>query len=213
MVKSGAIIDASVTDSPRRPRGRKEYEAVDDRWEEEGGEAAAAAMLREVPRPNVDGEARWIRKAGQLRFGYKRHTVTDPNGMILAEETTAANASDTRHFEGPLRRAGLPRGIPIYADKGYASAENRAAVRRMGCKDRIMRRAARGKGLSARAQQLNAGISRTRCRIERTFGAMRRWFHGGTARYVGLAKTHAQHVMEAIAHNLYRAPRLIVANA
>ena len=133
--------------------------------------------------------------------------------MILAEETTAANASDTRHFEGPLRRAGLPRGIPIYADKGYASAENRAAVRRMGCKDRIMRRAARGKGLSARAPQLNAGISRTRCRVERTFGAMRRWFHGGTARYVGLAKTHAQHVMEAIAHNLYRAPGLIVANA
>ena len=213
VVKSGAIIGASVTDSPRRPRGRKEYEAVDDRREEEGGEAAAAAMLREVPKPNVDGEARWIRKAGQLRFGYKRHTVTDPNGMILAEETTAANASDTRHFEGPLRRAGLPRGIPIYADKGYASAENRAAVRRMGCKDRIMRRAARGKGLSAREQQLNAGISRTRCRVERTFGAMRRWFHGGTARYVGLAKTHAQHVMEAIAHNLYRAPGLIVANA
>ena len=42
---------------------------------------------------------------------------------------------------------------------------------------------------------------------------MRQWFHGGTARYVGLAKTHAQHVMEAIAHNLYRAPELIVANA
>ena len=186
---------------------------MDDRREEEGGEAAAAAMLREEPRPNVDGEARWIRKAGQLRFGYKRRTVTDPNGMILAEETTAANASDTRHFEGPLRRAGLPRGIPIYADKGYASAENRAAVRRMGYKDRIMRRAARGKGLSAREQQLNAGISRTRCRVERTFGAMRRWFHGGTARYVGLAKTHAQHVMEAIAHNLYRPPGLIVANA
>ena len=65
---------------------------MDDRREEEGGEAAAAAMLREVPKPNVDGEARWIRKAGQLRFGYKRHTVTDPNGMILAEETTAARA-------------------------------------------------------------------------------------------------------------------------
>ena len=148
------------------------YEAVADRREEEGGEAAVAAMLRAVPKPNVDGEARWIRKAGQLRFGYKRHTVTDPNGMILAEETTAANASATRHFEGPLRRA------------------------------------ARGKGLSAREQQLNAGISRTGCRIERTFGAMRRWFHGGTARYAGLAKTHAQYVMEAIAHNLYRAPGL-----
>ena len=212
VVKRGAIIDASVTDSPRRPRGRKEYATVVDRREEKDG-AAAAAMLREVPRPNVDGEARWIRKAGQLRFGCKRRTVTDPNGKIPAETTTATNESDTRHFEGSLHRAGLPRGIPIYADKGYASEENRAAVRRMGCKDRIMRRAAREKGLSAREQQLNARISRTRCRIERTFGAMRQWFHGGTARYVGPAKTYAQHVMEAIAHNLYRAPGLIVANA
>ena len=38
VVKSRAIIDASVTDSPRRPRGRKEYEAVADRRGEEGGE-------------------------------------------------------------------------------------------------------------------------------------------------------------------------------
>ena len=33
------------------------------------------------------------------------------------------------------------------------------------------------------------------------------------SRFVGLVKTHAQHVMEAIAHNLYRTPWLIVANA
>ena len=123
VVKSGAIIDASVTDSPRRPRDRKEYEAVADRREE--------------------------------------------------------------------------------VDDGSAQE----------CKDRIIRRKVCGKGLMAREQQLNAGISRTRCRIGRTFGAMRRWFRGGTAQYVGLAKTHAQHVMEAIAHNLYRAPGLIVANA
>ena len=38
VVKSRAIIDASVTDSLRRPRGRKEYEAVADRRGEEGGE-------------------------------------------------------------------------------------------------------------------------------------------------------------------------------
>ena len=33
------------------------------------------------------------------------------------------------------------------------------------------------------------------------------------SRFVGLAKTHARHVMEAIAHNLYRASGFIVANA
>ncbi|MDK7763771.1 IS5/IS1182 family transposase, partial [Prevotella bivia] len=39
-----------------------------------------------------------------------------------------------------------------------------------------------------------------------------RWFRGGTARYVGLAKTHAQHIMEAVAYNLYRTPGIIVSN-
>ena len=36
---------------------------------------------------------------------------------------------------------------------------------------------------------------------------------GGTARYVGLAKTHAQHIMEAVAYNLYRTPGIIVSNS
>ena len=34
----------------------------------------------------------------------------------------------------------------------------------------------------------------------------------GIARYVGLSKTHAQHIMESIAYNLYRTPRIIVSN-
>ena len=32
----GTIVDASITDSPRRPRGRKEYEVFEDRDEETG---------------------------------------------------------------------------------------------------------------------------------------------------------------------------------
>lgn len=47
---------------------------------------------------------------GKLHFGYKRHTVTDENGLVLAEETTAANASDIKHkhLETPLQKAKLP---------------------------------------------------------------------------------------------------------
>jgi len=48
--------------------------------------------------------------------------------------------------------------------------------------------------------------------VERTFGSMRRWFRCGVARYIGLAKTHTQHLLEAIAYNLYRAPGIIISN-
>ena len=76
-----------------RPRGGKSYEVVEDRKEDENIEASEKAMLKEVVKPNVDTEARWVKKMGKLHFGYKRHTVTDENGLVLAEETTAVNES------------------------------------------------------------------------------------------------------------------------
>ena len=56
-VKRGAIVDASITDTPRRLRGRKEYEVVTDREEEDSMEASEKAMLKEITKPNVDAEA------------------------------------------------------------------------------------------------------------------------------------------------------------
>lgn len=46
--------------------------------------------------------------------------------------------------------------------------------------------------------------------IERAFGAIKSSFDGGIGRYVGLAKMHMQHTLEAIVYNLYRSPRIIV---
>ena len=40
IVKRGAIIDASITNTPRRPRGRKSYEIVEDRKEDENIETS-----------------------------------------------------------------------------------------------------------------------------------------------------------------------------
>ena len=213
IVKRGAIIDASITDTPRRPRGCKEYEVVTDREEEDGMEASEKAMLKEITKPNVDGEARWVKKMRKLHFGYKRHTVTDENGLIIAEETTAANESDIKHLVTPLMKANLPKGTPIFADKGYDSRANREALSRMNLKSRIMHKGTRARKVTEREKCINVAISKIRYRIERTFGSIHRWFLGGVARYVGLAKTHAQHMMEAIAYNLYRSPGIIVSNS
>jgi len=50
-------------------------------------------------------------------------------------------------------------------------------------------------------------VGRNRYKIERVFGSIKRWFGGLTARYVGLVKTHGQHVPEALAYNLYKLSR------
>lgn len=211
MVTSGVIVDASVTDSPRRPRGQKEYEVVEDRREDEGADIANAKLV-EKPRPGVDTEARWVKKAGKCHFGYKRHTLVNQDGLVIAEETTAANESDIRHLAAPLEKAGLKRGTPVMADKGYDSAENRKTLSSMKLKCRIMHKAQKNRKLTERENAVNKAVSKVRYAVERTYGSMHRWFGAGIARYVGLAKTHAQHIMEAIAYNLYRTPGVIVSN-
>src|SRR5438128_4066445 len=49
IVKTGAIVDASVTESPRKPRGKTTYQVADDRKEEErSGTDDAEGMIRAV---------------------------------------------------------------------------------------------------------------------------------------------------------------------
>lgn len=115
IVKCCAIVGTSITDTPRR---RKEYEMIEDCHEKDEG-PSEEAMLKEIVMPNVDGEAWWGKKMGKLHFGYKRHTATDENGLVLAEKTTAANKSDIKHLETSLEKANLLQGTPVYSDNGY----------------------------------------------------------------------------------------------
>jgi transposase len=78
--------------------------------------------------------------------------VVDRNGVPLAARLSAANAHDSLVFEplmaaipavlGPRGKPGRPRKRPgkLHADKGYASRENRALLRRRGIGCRIARK-------------------------------------------------------------------------
>ena len=89
-----------------------------------------------------------------------------------------------------------------------SSKANREHLAGHGLKDGIMRKATKGKPLSDKDKEFNRQISQYRNKIERTFGGIRRWFHGGRCRYRGLAKTHAQNILEAICYSIKRAPQL-----
>lgn len=84
----------------------------------------------------------------------------------------------------------MKKGARIKADKGYASAANRQALKDDGYKDNIMHKAIKGKPLTGWQIKFNQIISKTRYKAERTIGSMKRWFRAATARYVGLRKTH-----------------------
>jgi len=223
VVKTGIIIDASITDSPRCPRGKKMYEVVESKESKaEAKESKTEAkenelnsiIVQEVIPPHVDTAGRFVIKAGKIRFGFKKHTiVTEDEGLILGIITSPANVNEISNLEAVLNTVHLPKGIPCSTDKGYKSSKNDALLEEKGFVNQIMLKAKKNNPLTDAQKEFNKLISKVRYRVERTFGSIKRWFEGGKARYVGLEKTHAQHLMEAIGYNLYRSPRILMSKS
>ena len=73
---------------------------------------------------SVDKEASWLKKRGKYRYGYKKHYVTDQEGLVLVVVTTKASTNEIANLEEVLEAADLPENIPLKADKGYKSEKN-----------------------------------------------------------------------------------------
>ena len=164
-------------------------------------------------RKGTDEEARWVYKQKRYHYGYKKHCPTNVQGIVQKVITTAANRSDTKEFIPLLQGANIPQGTAVLADKGYACGENRSYLQTHHLQDGIMHKAQRNRALTEEEKQRNKAIGPIRSTIERTFGSIRRWFHGGRCRYRGLAKTHTQNILESIAFNLYRTPGIIMSSS
>jgi len=87
---------------------------------------------------------------------------------------------------------------------------NETLLKNKKLKSGIQKKGSRNHPLSPAAKRFNKLVSKTRYKVERVFGSIKRWFRSSGARYIGMDKTHTQHVMEAIAYNLYRAPNIIL---
>lgn len=213
MVKEGAaIVDAAITDSPRKPKGKTIYEIAIDREEDNRSETekekeSNSMKVVKQDQPGVDTEARWLKKSGQLWYGYKKHISTDDEGLVLAVHTSTANEHDSKGLRQIVRKTpkkNMKKGI--LGDKGFKVPDNDELLKKENIKNRLQHKAYRNRPLTNWQKNFNKLVSKQRYKVERTFGGMSRWFGAGIARYVGIEKTHSQHVMEAIAYNLYRSP-------
>jgi len=179
MIKTGVKIDASITESPRKPKGKMTYLIAEDRREDEVSEEdkqnqAIGLQAIKLIQPGVDQEARWLKKGRKTHYGYKEHIATDENGLVLSLETK-------KHDQ-------------ILTDRKL--------------KNRIHHKAVKNKPLTNWQKKFNSRLSSFRYTVERTFGSKVLWFNAGVARYVGIIKTHSQHILESIAYNLKRSPNL-----
>ena len=210
------MVDASITDTPRQPKGKTTYEIATDREEDERKEAEKeeeekSMRLIKKTQPGVDVEARWLKKSGKLRYGFKKHISVEEEELVLSVHTTTANEHDSKGLKKIIKKTpkeNMKKGI--LGDKGFKVPDNDKLLKEEGIKNRIQHKAYRNKPLTEWEIYFDKLISKQKYKVERIFGGMKRWFGAGKARYVGIAKTHSQHVLEAIAYNLYRSPGIIM---
>jgi IS5 family transposase len=139
-VKTGAIIDASVIDTPLKPKRKSKYEVTEDREEE-------VKVEKSYPK-SVDKDAAWLKKGGKFRFGYKKHHVTDQEGLVLGVLTTKASTNEIANLEDVLDTADLPEGISLKADKGYQSMNNGKILEKRKLKNHMLKKAKKNQPLT-----------------------------------------------------------------
>lgn len=213
-----AKIDASLTESPYRPKGSPTYEIAQDRQEEDRDpdqfeKEQDDQRLKKLSSLGMDDQARWLKKGKKTIYGYKKHIATDDNGVILSVHSTPANEHDSKGLIPLIRKTPKSQRKQVFTDKGYRSQGNIEFLSSKGSSSRIMYKAYRNTPLTKREELANRLISKTRWVVERTFGSLKRWFGSGVTRLKGLTKVHGLHVIESIAHNLKRAPGLVCAMA
>ncbi len=170
-------------------------------------------QVEKVYPASVDKDASWVKKAGRVRYGYKKHLVTNQVGLVLGVVTTKASVNEISNLEEVLNSADLPKHIPLKADKGYQSEKNNEIVKQKELKNHILKKAKKNKPLTEWEKKFNKLVGKIRFKVERTFGSIKRWFNGGIARYRGIEKMHTQNLMEALSYNLYRSPGIIASNS
>ena len=199
LVREGAIVDASVVSSSRRPS--KVIDVLPEDREEDDAEASEVTVSY-----SDDADAAWLRKGNRAYYGYKIHAATDSrDGFLLGGHVTPANRSDTQEFIDLLDEIDPVPGGCIYADKGYSSQLNRHVLQARGLADGIMHKAARNRALSAVEKAANRLISSVRAKVERAFGTLKRGYGFFRTRYLGIPKVELEFLLNAMAFNLKKA--------
>jgi transposase, IS5 family len=194
LVREGAIVDAAIIESSRRPR--KVIEVIPEDRKEEATEVPHIAYSDDV-------DATWIKKGTTATKPMS--PLTRKRALSLGGHITPAHKADTTEFTQLLTEAHIPEGAFVLADKGYASEKNRSTLKERTCVDGIMYKASRGKPLTPMQRWINRLISAHRYKVERCIGTLKRGYHFFRMRYLGLKKAQMELHLTAMAYNLKKA--------
>jgi IS5 family transposase len=197
---TGAIVDATIIESSRRPR--KVMEIMPEDRKEDKTDAMSLISYSD------DTDATWIKKGKRPYYGYKAHVSVDAkDGYVIGGHVTPANVADITELEKLITH--LPEGSIVLADKGYASEKNRIILRDNKLEDGIMEKAARNRPLTPIQIITNKLISSLRYKVERSIGTLKRGYQFSRMRYIGLKKANMEFLLNSMAFNLKKAAAMV----
>ena len=145
IIKQGVLVDARIIETPLKSKGKPTYRVAEDREEDKKATHEVAkkheskAVEKQVS-SSVDTDGAWSRKAGKLRYGYKKHHVTDEEELVLGVVTTATNVNEISKLEEVLQRADLPENIAVKVAKGYPSRKNADLLAKRNLKNHMLKK-------------------------------------------------------------------------
>lgn len=145
----------------------------------------------------TDTDARWGAKSKHnIWFGHKRHAAVDMrHGLIKKVAVTAANVPDFKAITSVLPKQGA-----VFMDKLYDTKKTNMLVIASGCYPATIRKNTN----KEKNRDLDRWRSRIRMPFEGVFSKLNKH-----ARYRGHAKVAMQCFLQAIAHNLKKAVRIL----
>lgn len=193
--QKGQIIDASIVSIPRQRNTREENALIKEGGKPDGWSDAKARQK--------DTDARWVKKNGVSRFGYKNHVCVDVKHKLIREYgVTDAATHDSNVFESILDEDNTSRDV--FADSAYRSNETIERLTADNWRPRIQRKGVRGKPLTAWEIQGNRTRSKTRSRIEHVFGVMAMRAGILLIRTIGAVRARAKIGLRNLAFNIDR---------
>ncbi|HNU54050.1 MAG TPA: IS5 family transposase [Candidatus Syntrophosphaera sp.] len=207
-IRHGRMVDATLVKAHARPN-RKVVVETEPTGDEEQAETPTCEASDVVVKESCDPDANWVKKGKVSTYGYKAHTMTDSNGIVVCMEVTSASVHDTVMSHDLIDKAQLSEVDTVYADKGYHSEQNKEILERRNLIDRIMHKRKCNEPGNETTVNRNKSISRRHYVVERTFGSLKRRYGWGRTRYIGLLKTTFYQQMRCLAFNIKRTMKLI----
>ncbi len=201
--RSGQIVDASFIHVPIQRNSRDENKQIK--------ESETPSDWADNKAHQKDIDARWTRKNGVNHYGYKNHISIDAKYKFIRRfEITPASTHDSQVFETLFDLNNRSR--EIYADSAYRSEEHDALLEAKGYRNKIQRRAYRGKPLKKNEIKGNKTRSKVRSRVEHVFGVQAMMAKDRVIRGIGLATIQTKVALRNIAYNMMRFSTLAIPN-